>query len=172
MIRDPRDMIVSGYFYHRWCEEIWANSPDQNHGGKSYRERLNSLGQEEGLTVEMERFSVACLAEMRDWNYEDPAFIEVKYEDAMRDSERVFRRIFAHYGFDATAIDDAMEIVRELGFTRQSGRKPGDVLEGNHLRSGKAGQWQEVFSATHRKRCKELMGQALIDLGYEDRLDW
>lgn len=27
MIRDPRDVVVSSYFYHLWTEEPWANLP-------------------------------------------------------------------------------------------------------------------------------------------------
>ena len=33
MIRDPRDVIVSGYFYHQWTDEPWANEPRPELGG-------------------------------------------------------------------------------------------------------------------------------------------
>src|SRR3954466_12518100 len=37
MIRDPRDVLVSGYFYHLWTAERWANLPDPRYEGRSYR---------------------------------------------------------------------------------------------------------------------------------------
>jgi hypothetical protein len=38
VMRDPRDMIVSGYHYHKWTNETWARRPDDN--GRSYQQKL------------------------------------------------------------------------------------------------------------------------------------
>ena len=35
LIRDPRDIVVSGYFYHLWTEEKWAHVSKREFGGKS-----------------------------------------------------------------------------------------------------------------------------------------
>jgi len=40
MIRDPRDVIISGYFYHLWCAEAWCTTPQARYGGKSYQQSL------------------------------------------------------------------------------------------------------------------------------------
>ncbi len=69
MVRDPRDMLVSGYHYHLWTEEAWANVPIDGQGDlsllaehdptcrkRSYREYLNDLPLEQGLLAEMLRF--------------------------------------------------------------------------------------------------------------------
>ena len=45
MIRDPRDVIVSGYFYHLWTDEAWAHVAHDEFAGKSYQQHLNSLDQ-------------------------------------------------------------------------------------------------------------------------------
>jgi hypothetical protein len=40
------------------------------------------------------------------------------------------------------------------------------------FRKGIIGSWREHFTEEHKRACKELVGQILIDLGYEKDLDW
>jgi hypothetical protein len=40
------------------------------------------------------------------------------------------------------------------------------------FRKGKTGGWKRVFKAEHKEAFKERFGQALIDLGYEQDLNW
>ena len=42
----------------------------------------------------------------------------------------------------------------------------------SNFRSGKAGGWRKEMSSAHIKKCKKLLGQSLIKLGYEKDLDW
>ena len=66
-IRDPRDLIVSGYFYHRRCNEKWTLIPDPRDAdlrdvngcvplgvkpGESYSDFLQRVPLEEGLAAE------------------------------------------------------------------------------------------------------------------------
>jgi hypothetical protein len=37
MIRDPRDAIVSGYFYHLWTTEAWVLEPRAELDGRSFQ---------------------------------------------------------------------------------------------------------------------------------------
>ncbi|HXX49509.1 MAG TPA: hypothetical protein VEN47_14865, partial [Myxococcota bacterium] len=55
MLRDPRDVVISGYFYHRWTRETWANIPMAQYRNMTYREYLNYVDQEEGIATEIER---------------------------------------------------------------------------------------------------------------------
>ena len=57
LIRDPRDAIVSGYFYHLWTNEGWAHQPHDEYDGMSYQAFLKSQSQEEGLKAEIRRFA-------------------------------------------------------------------------------------------------------------------
>ena len=37
MIRDPRDITISAYFYHLWCHEEWCHIKKEEYGGMSYQ---------------------------------------------------------------------------------------------------------------------------------------
>jgi Sulfotransferase domain len=172
LIRDPRDIVVSGYFYHLWTTEEWVHTVKPEFGNRSYLEHLNSLSQEEGLLVEMKRFADDDLPDMVEWDYHDPNFIEVRYEDLIADWTSEFRRTFRHYGFTPKAIEKSLRLAQPFSFENQAGRKIGEVQAKSHLRSGRAGQWMDVFGDRHRRLGKELLGAALIRLGYEASLDW
>jgi hypothetical protein len=40
------------------------------------------------------------------------------------------------------------------------------------FRKGTIGRWHQAFDKDHRQACKELIGDYLIEFGYEDNLDW
>ena len=42
----------------------------------------------------------------------------------------------------------------------------------SNFRSGKIGGWKEEFSKENISKAKKLLGNVLIELGYEDNLDW
>jgi Sulfotransferase domain len=174
LIRDPRDIVVSGYNYHLWTDEEWARVARPEYGNRSYQEYLNSLTQEDGLLAEMRRFATAPkgLRRMVDWDYSDPSFTEVRYEDLVADEAHVFRRMFEHYGFSDGAVEEAIGIAEAFSFKRQTGRSVGEVRPNAHLRSGRAGQWRDVFGDAHLELGRELYGEALIKLGYETDRSW
>jgi hypothetical protein len=172
MIRDPRDVVVSGYFYHLWTDEKWAHIPRDEWAGKTYQELLKSVDQSDGLIIEMRRFVEKDLQEMLAWDYALPEFIELRYEDVIADEAGLFSRMFQHYGFRPDAVERATQLAMGLSFERVSKRRLGEVQESSHLRSGRPGQWREVFSREHAALFKELAGPALIKLGYEADETW
>ena len=52
-IRDPLEVVLSGYQYHLKTTERWANRPDRRYNGTSYRQYLNHLGLDDGLRAEV-----------------------------------------------------------------------------------------------------------------------
>ena len=116
LIRDPRDIVISGYFYHLWTNEYWSHIPMKKllgdkdphwpyfsigeFGEKTYQEYLKSQDQETGILTEIRRSAGYSLKHMADWNYSNPNFIEIKYEELMSDWEKEFTRLFTHYGFN------------------------------------------------------------------------
>ena len=171
IIRDPRDVIISGYFYHLWTDEKWAHISKEEFGNKSYQEYLNSLKQEEGILAEIKRASKE-IKEMVDWNYNNSNFIEIKYEDLIYQEEIIFAKIFQHYGFNKEAIELSLKIADKHSFKNVAKRKIGEVATKSHLRSGRPSQWKELFSEQHKKYFKSLLGDAVVKLGYEANNDW
>lgn len=172
LIRDPRDVVISGYFYHLWTSEEWVHIPKEKYGNMSYQQYLKSLDKEQGIIVEMERFFNFPLQDMLAWDYSNPNIIEVKYEDIINNERKVFYEIFKHYEFQEFAINKAISIAEKYSFKQVAKRNIGETKVFSHMRSGKPKEWQTFFSEKHKKYCKKLMGDALIALGYETSYDW
>ena len=82
MIRDPRDVVVSAYFYHLRTTEAWALEPREEFGGLSYQAHLQQLDRHEGLLAEIRRSASTVITDMTRWDYDDPRFLELRYEDS------------------------------------------------------------------------------------------
>ncbi len=172
LIRDPRDVIISAYFYHLWTEEEWTHIPRKEFGGMSYQKYLNGLDQEEGILTEMKTISGTTIKDMLDWDYTNSSFIEIKYEKLINDELSTFYKIFKHYGFSEQAINTSLKIAEKFSFRNMTNREIGEIKIKSHMRSGRPGEWMDFFSDKHKKYFKNLFGDALIKLGYEANNDW
>jgi len=172
MIRDPRDIIISAYYYHLWTKEEWAHIPRKSLNNLTYQAHLNSLNQEEGLLAEMEGTSKEIIEEMSQWNYKNPNFIEIKYEDIIKNEEAIFYKIFNHYEFSQEAIDNCLNIADKYSFKNKVRTNNGVTIQKSHLRSGRTEEWKEIYNIHHKNRFKELFGDVLIKLGYEVDNNW
>ena len=81
---------------------------------------------------------------------------QIKYEDIIKSERQTFYNIFKHYGFSETAANISVDIAMQYSFDRKTKRKIGDTKEKSHLRSGRAGQWKEIFSEQHKEYFKKL----------------
>lgn len=178
MVRDLRDVVISGYHYHLWTDEPWANRP-LNRGQRvrfgvpldgpdlTYVELLNSLPKQEGVLVEMRRLEPLC-TQLETWDFAHPAILEVHFEDMMAHGDELFARMFRWWGFDDRHADRAAEIAMSRHISKIKSRGNDDP----HLRSGRAGQWVAEFDADHVAAAKERFGELLVRMGYESDLDW
>lgn len=166
IIRDPRDLVVSAYHYHLRTTEAWALKPSEELGGKSYREYLGSLNAHDGLLAEITRRARSGLASMSTWDYNQPEFLELRYEDVLRDEASAFENLFRHYGFRSSECLASVGIAR--GFSLDAVRR----LQDEHVRSGQPGEWRTAFEPSHTARFKELTGDLVVRLGYEKTTDW
>ena len=175
LIRDPRDIIISGYFYHLWCKELWCNMPVAEYNGKSYQDVLKSLNQEDGILFEMTSPRGAfrnTASRMLNWNYNNQYILELKYEEILQDMENHFLQIFSHYGFNARESEIAMKVVDQCRFEKMAGRKQGSEKSNSHFRKGIAGDWKNHFTESHKKAFKESYPGLLETLGYEQNDLW
>jgi hypothetical protein len=108
-----------------------------------------------GIREEIKR-STPGIKEMTDWDFDNPSFIEIRYEDLIMNEGDIFYEIFKHYGFTDLAIERSLRIVKKFTIDNP----------------GKPGKWKDYFDEEHKEVCKELLGDCLIKLGYEKNNDW
>lgn len=165
VMRDPRDMIVSGYHYHKWTLEDWVHRPDEN--GVSYQEKLNRADSHDGLFMEIDHFIFFYRRTLENWDISDPDIYEVAYEDLMgSDRARIYGEMFAHLGLEGRDHDLATDLMRLLEAKSRSGRSAGAVVAKSHLRSGRSGQWQAELEPDHVAYIEKELGPVLRKFGY------
>jgi hypothetical protein len=166
MVRDPRDTVVSGYLYHLWTDEAWAKQPRPKFGGMSYQEYLRSVDQERGVAAEIER-AAAVFARMADWEYDDPRFLELRFEDVRAEGSVAFERIFRHYGFSEAAVERGLHWANHHSWENTKQREAAQGRTGpSHLRSATSGEGRELLTDEHLARIDELAGPLMRRLGY------
>lgn len=171
LIRDFRDVVVSGYFYHLWTTEQWAQIPREKYDHLGYKQYLNGLSRHDGLLAEIGRLAdYAHDRKIREWNFQHPRYLELKYENVFGNEEQSFRKLFHHYGFSDDAIDTSVKIATTFSF-KNLVEKQNDRQK-SHLRSGKSGQWAEVFDLEHKEFFKDQLGDLLVLAGYENDNSW
>jgi len=88
VIRDPRDIIVSGYFSHKNSHPV-----DHLPHMAAHRERLHSVSKDEGLLLEME-YAASEMEDLSTWNYDHPDILEVKMEELTARPYKGFIEVF------------------------------------------------------------------------------
>ena len=134
----------------------------------SYQEKINSYEHpDDQILFEMENSGARGIREMINWNYNNPNFLEVKYEDLITDEELfLFHKIFSFLKIPGSHIPRSLEIAYRKSIF--SGR----IKNSGHIRSGKTKQWEHHFTKRNKQRFVELFGDALIYLGYENSNQW
>ncbi len=172
IIRDPRDMIVSGYFYHLRTKESWVHIPRTEYHNMSYQQYLASLSQEKGITAEIARSAKTVFRDMMSWDYDNPSFLEITYENLITHEKKMFAAIFNHYGFTDDAIEAAVHIAEKYSLKNMVRKASAGPDSPSHIRSGRPGEWKKYFTGEHKKYFKDLLGDMVVTLGYETDNNW
>lgn len=152
-IRDPRDLIISGYFYHKRGAEPWFRMKNPTHkywnpingnvplglvdkSDLSFADYLSELDLENGLLAEME-FRKFHLESMRSWK-EDSRIRVFKYEDIINNEVSTFEQISDHLEFSNSEKRMVNKYARKFSLQNQGSNK--------HVRNPKAQQWKEHFT--------------------------
>ena len=172
-VRDPRDLVVSGYFYHRRGAEDWTRirSPTEvdwyfangrvpeslRAGGQSFAQLLRSVSREEGLLAELE-FRAPHFESMAAWPARHPDILTLRYEDVVADGERAFAEMASFYGLSPIERRLTGWFARRYSLAR--GRADA------HVRNPAPGQWREVFTPRVRRTFDAAYGALVAQLGY------
>jgi sulfotransferase 6B1 len=162
--RDPRDMLVSQVFF--------ATDMNEEHGMHEFYKALPDF--EERLKVAITGIEQDGLymvsvkqryASVFEW-LEQPHVMCIRFEDLVNHR-------------DAT-LEGMLDEVESIGYKIPTPRKKALSILGRAIqpkkshtfRSGKTGGWREHFTEEHKNLFKDVAGDLLIKLGYEESNDW
>lgn len=169
LIRDPRDIVLSGLNYHLNAKEGWLLKPEKKFEGQSYQQALTALPVDRRFEFELENVASHTFEQLRAWNYEDPRFYELRYEDLINDVAAIhFRKVLAYLAIPEDLIGTACQIFEQNSLFNKNARTD---LSG-HIRDGRARQWATHMTRTQGERFVESGGDLLVALGYERNHDW
>jgi hypothetical protein len=190
VVRDPRDIWVSGYFYHRRCREAWCTNVNfdptppilyprvdfsvqhrpeewkraylERLGGRSYQQNLLLRDRAAGLAFELEGYTGWTLEAMRDWRL-DGEVLDVRLEDIGRDFDGTLTAVFRHLGFVDADCRLALELARPFDIAQMSD----EAVAGNpHIHSRQVSKWREVLSPMQVVLFERQYVELIVRLGY------
>jgi hypothetical protein len=172
-VRDPRDLVVSGYFYHRRGAEAWTTleAPTEadwyfangcvpeglRASGKSLAGYLRSISEEDGLLTELE-FRRYHFESMAAWPERHPDVVTYRYEEVVGDEARVFGEIFDFYGLSRVERSLGSWFVRRYSIRR--------MQADSHVRDPASGQWRKHFTPRVREAFDARHAGLVERLGY------
>jgi len=98
VIRNPFEIIVSAYKFHKTENRPRLDVKHKEWGNKSYRECLHM---DNGLIFEMEQQSRRVINAIYSWDYSDKRFLNIKLEDFYDDFDKTIIKIANHLGFNS-----------------------------------------------------------------------
>lgn len=165
IFRDPRDVVVSHVHY------VTEMEPNHVHH-QFYKQKLNSFDERLRVSILGRPELDIAFPDIRErfdpylgW-LEHPEVLSLQFEDFVTNQDKALRRVLNHArgrGFPLKM--EEQEALQTLKSAIDPARSP-------TFRSGKIGKWREVFSKEHKDLFKEISGDLLVQLGYEQSTDW
>ena len=163
IFRDPRDVVVSHVFYVTDMEPnhvhhaFYQSLPDLD-----ARLKVSILGRPD-LDIEFpniaERF-----APYLGW-LDQPSVMNIHFEDLIHNRARTLNRISDHFLARVPLQTPRSLLLESLETSINPSKSP-------TFRSGKTGEWKKHFTQEHKQIFKDVAGELLIRLGYEEDSNW
>lgn len=196
VIRDPRDILVSSYFSDKYSHPVYRQEFAQ------FREQLNTVEFDEGLRLELDRrtaeFEALANWNYRDprvyeTRYEVlttapeaeftrilaflgipmPAAGPAQWVASLKlAANRALHRARRPLRVGGIPPAYLQKLIEAQAFQKLAGRKPGEEDAKSHYRKGVAGDWVNYLTGANKDFFKARWGQLLVDLGYEQDLNW
>jgi len=162
--RDPRDMLVSHVFY--------ATDIYEEHGMHRFYEQFDNMEARLNAAIEGVADPQYFLSNVRE-RYESylgwldlPEIFCLRFEDLILEREVALARLLGYLevrGLDLLiSRDQAVETLKAGIASEKSGT----------FRKGQPGNWREHFTDANKTRFKEVSGDLLMRLGYEEGDNW
>lgn len=172
MIRDMRDVVISGAHYHLKSTEAWLDDPQDYYGGQSYRQLLQGAGTLRQLyELEMRHIASYTWSQISGRSTKLNARSKrslpyVHYEDLVKDPEQ-------------TELEKVLQ-KRRIPFKAHSAFR--HAFENNslfstgykdkHIRSGEPKQWETLYDQKLARAFARHFPLALIRTGYSYNPLW
>lgn len=191
IIRDPRDILVSGYLYHLrtregWCTntnfdptppitwprvdfsmqhrpEEWKQAWLTRLQGRSYQQNLRDRDLTQGLIFELEGYTASTLGAMRNWKPPVGA-MDVRLEDIALSFDTTMRRIFLHLGLTEDECAIAVRIAAQHDVNRMDDAA---LARNSHIHSRQLSKWRDVLTPRVLQMIERRHGDLISMLGYE-----
>jgi hypothetical protein len=188
--RDPRDIWVSGYLYHRRCRERWCINTDfdvkgpilfpkidfsvqhepewwkrdylSRLGGLSYQQNLLALDRREGLRFELARYTQWTLSALTRWR-PNPEILEMRLEDFSVAFDSAMRQVLTHFGFEGEGLKGALEIAANEDIRRMSDVQ---LRDSQHIHSRQLSKWRTFLTPDELEDFYLAFGDIVKNLGY------
>ena len=163
--RDPRDLVVSHVFY--------ATDMYLDHGMHELYQQLDSMEARLNVAIEGSSIKGFELGNVRNrylhqikW-LDTPQVLSIRFEDLILNREPTIEKILDYIeSFDVEFSCTRPEAIEAIKKTIQP-KKAGT------FRKGQPGNWREHFTTENKSRFKNVAGDLLTKLGYEENdLEW
>ncbi len=150
IIRDPRQVLISSYFHHK------GDHPDVAEVGWVWDQLvkdkpiLRELPEEDGILHELDNISKQVIEDQILAPFDDERVMTIRLEDFSQDPRGHLLQI-----------SEFLKVPDVAG-----------INFGNTQANPGSGPWHKHFTSRIREAFKERYGQALIDLGYAEDMDW
>ncbi len=162
--RDPRDMLVSQVFF--------ATDMHEEHGMHAYYKSLPDFGERLKVAItgiDREGLHMVSVRQRYEGVFqwlEQKNVLCLRFEDLINNCNATLNAMLAEVertGYKIpTPREDALSTLVAAIQPKKS----------HTFRSGKTGGWREHFTEEHRKLFKDVAGDLLVRLGYENSNDW
>jgi len=176
--RDGRDVLVS-LIYHYFnidydnkffnIESIEDKKLKFKKNSNYFKENPSELLTDEKFVKEfanewvkhmnLNSYDIKKIPEVR----EKSQIMVIRYESLFKDTEKIRNEMYKFLGLDPLLAKPLDELTSP-GFKKENFK--------SHYRKGQPGDWKNYFTENTCKWFKEIAGQKLIDLGYENDMNW
>jgi hypothetical protein len=164
LVRDPRDVLISGANYHGWSDEPWLHEARDSLGGRTYQEALRSLPFADAVRFEMDRSTGQAVRDMQSFDHRDGCFRDVAYEMLLADPAGEFAGpLLGELGFAGDALGVGLAVYREQ---HPRGPRQEQPALRAHIQNLDRAQWCYMYDASLLACFEREFPNAAPELGY------